>query len=68
MAYLSNQTAVAGFANRHDGVYFLVAGVTMFNDPNKNTLHGGSGSDWRFADAADKITGLTNSADLTLFL
>jgi hypothetical protein len=45
----------------------LLPDVTVFNDPNKDALNGGAAHDWLFADAADKITGLTKSDDLTMF-
>jgi len=41
--------------------------VTVFNDSGKDSIRDGGGSDWLFADTADKITGLTKSDDLTGF-
>jgi hypothetical protein len=41
--------------------------VTVFNDAIKDSLNGSGGSDRMFADAADKLTGLTKSDDLTVF-
>jgi Ca2+-binding RTX toxin-like protein len=67
VADLSDATSSAGFANRLNGAYFLIADVTVFNDPSKDALNGASGDDWLFADAADSIQGLTRSDDLTLF-
>jgi hypothetical protein len=55
------------FPDRHNGDYFLIADVTVFNDATKDSLNGSGGSDWLFADAADKIIGLTKSDDLTGF-
>jgi len=67
VAYLSDLTTADGFANRHNGDYYLIADVTVFNAATKDSLNGSGGSDRLFADAADKITGLTKSDDLTLF-
>ena len=67
VADISDATLSPGFANRRNGNYFLIADVTVFNDPAKDKLNGGGGDDWLFADAADNIQGLTRSDDLTLF-
>jgi hypothetical protein len=67
VAYLSDAKTADGFANRHNGDYFLVADLAVFNDATKDSLNGSGGSDWLFDDAADKITGLTKSDDLTVF-
>ncbi len=67
VADLSDATSAAGFANRRNGNYFLIANVSVFNDPSKDTLNGGAGNDSLFADRADKIQGPTRSDDLTLF-
>jgi RTX calcium-binding nonapeptide repeat (4 copies) len=68
VAYLSDAVNAGGFANRHNDNYFLLPDVTVFNDPNKDTLNGGAGRDWLFAAAADKIQGLTKSDDLVVFI
>ena len=67
VAYLSDLATADSFADRYNGDYFLVADLTVFNDATKDSLNGSGGSDWLFADAADKITGLTKSDDLTVF-
>jgi hypothetical protein len=41
--------------------------VTVFNDSGKDSIRDSGGSDRLFADTADKITGLTESDELTLF-
>jgi hypothetical protein len=57
VAYFSDATQAAGFANRQNGDYFLLADVTVFNDPSRDTLSGGPGRVWLFADVANKIQG-----------
>jgi hypothetical protein len=64
---VGDATMSAGFANRLNGNLFLIADATVFNEPSKDTLNGGSGDDWLFPDAADIIQGLTKLDDLTLF-
>jgi hypothetical protein len=41
------------FANRLNGNFFLVAGVTEFDDLTPDTLTGGASSDWFFAGFGD---------------
>jgi hypothetical protein len=67
VAYLSDLATADSFADRHNGDYFLIADVTVFNDATKDSLNGSGGSDWLFADAADKLAGLTKTDDLTVF-
>ena len=43
VAYLSDATVASGFANRHNGMYFLLPNSTVFNDSAKDTLTGGGG-------------------------
>ena len=41
--------------------------MAVFDDSTKDSIRDGGRSDRLFADVADKITGLTNSNDLTQF-
>ena len=52
---------------RGNGNYYLLPNVTVFNDLSRDKLNSDRGDDWLFADAADKIQGLTKSDELTLF-
>jgi hypothetical protein len=63
IANLTDNTASPLFsANRLNGNYFLLnsgPNQTVVNDYSADTVTAGSGPDWIFASATDKVTGLT---------
>jgi uncharacterized delta-60 repeat protein len=60
IANLSGDTASPLYsAARLNGDYFLVPYQSVYGDGGTDTVTAGSGADWVFASASDKVTGLT---------
>lgn len=56
------------FTERENGDFFLVAGVTVWNDAAVDRLWGGLGRDWFFFDASkDRLLGSVTDEEFDLF-
>lgn len=61
VANLNNTNTGSSFLGRLNEDYFLIEGVTVFEDGSRDTLTGSAGLDWFFAGTADRITDLSAS-------